>query len=1008
MNNKSITENGNVICAVCKKKCKNDRGLKQHSRFCGKSITVDQLTAQQPQQDLVTTPSHQNMIDINNTTREDNFKDEYKTQIFEAYEKIVYWRKNLFELPKGAIGKEFIKEMTRQINDWSSKSPDRDISLKSLMVMPSLLLQRTSIKCKSSEIKRHLERRMQLWKDKKVNELIHECVAIQTRLQKGESKVKENKEIARRFSRLMMQGKVNPAIRLLDQEISPGILSLTDETLKCLHDKHPNAEPKYNDMLLNGPLRIINTVIYDNINADLVRKCAIKTKGASGPSGLDADFWRRIVGSNIYGNVTDDLCHAIALMARTLCGEDLTDPESISPLMACRLIPLDKSPGVRPIGIGEVLRRIIGKSVMSITKSDILEATGYNQLCAGQEAGCEVAVHAIRDLYESEETHGFIQIDASNAFNSINRNVLLHNIKVLCPEIATYIINCYIKPARLFVSGGVEISSKEGTTQGDPVAMGMYALGMMPLLTTVLQNDTNDITQVAFADDLTGIGTLNRLKHWWDMVLTYGPFLGYYVNEKKSWLIVKEQYLENAKHLFSTSKIKITIDGNRHLGAVVGTEKNKEKYVSEKVSEWILQIGRLSEIAKSQPHAAFSAFNHGLRHRYTYLMRTIPGISSMLTPLDEAIDKFIKVLLNDYNFNPDERLLFSLPAKFGGMGIIIPSMVSDTEYRNSRSITKETIERVTSQELLFRDNKTEIAKIKNKIKTEKRKSHLLNLSYIKSKIICKMKTRAIEGSIENGASNWLTVLPLKNQGFFLDKQAFWDGLYLRYGIPLPRLPPICACGVPFDIQHALSCAKGGFIIGRHNEIRDFTAEVLKEVCVDVKIEPTLQKLTGETLNFQTSIRSDEARADMSARSFWIKGQTAYIDVRVFNPLAKCYLNQTLLSAHKRNENEKKRQYNERINNIDHGSFTPMVFSCFGGMSRECGTFVSQLAELIAEKRNTPKSMISGWLKTRLNFAMLRSCLLCIRGTRTSIMQQKFDLVKESDIKLVVHESNMDV
>ena len=175
------------------------------------------------------------------------------------------------------------------------------------------------------------------------------------------------------------------------------------------------------------------------ITSTLIRKYAITTKGASGQSGLDADFWRRIVRSSVFGSAYEDLCNAIALMARKLCSEDLVDPDSISTSMACRLIP---SPGIRPIGIGEVLRRIIGKAVMIIVKPDILNATGYKQLCAGQEAGCEIAIHAVKDIYESNETDGFIQIDASNAFNSLNRNVLLHNIKIICPEIATYIKNC--------------------------------------------------------------------------------------------------------------------------------------------------------------------------------------------------------------------------------------------------------------------------------------------------------------------------------------------------------------------------------------------------------------------------------------------------------------------------------------------------------------------------------------------------------------------------------------
>ena len=87
--------------------------------------------------------------------------------------------------------------------------------------------------------------------------------------------------------------------------------------------------------------------------------------------------------------------------------------------------------------------------------------TGYIQLCAGQEAGCETAVHATHEMFEYEDFHGVIQIDASNAFNNINRNVLLHNIKILSPEISTFVINCYSKPSRLFITGGKELTSSE-------------------------------------------------------------------------------------------------------------------------------------------------------------------------------------------------------------------------------------------------------------------------------------------------------------------------------------------------------------------------------------------------------------------------------------------------------------------------------------------------------------------------------------------------------------------
>ena len=259
------------------------------------------------------------------------------------------------------------------------------------------------------------------------------------------------------------------------------------------------------------------SLIFDGVNADLVRKSAIRTKSSHGPSGLYVDFWSKILCNSIFGNASDDLCHAIALLARMLCSEELADSKSIKGLVACRLIPLDKSPGIRPIGVSEVLRCIKCKAILTVLKSDILNVTGYQQLCAGLESGCEVAVHAVVDHFEEDTTHGFIQIDASNVLNFINPTLLLHNVKILCPEIATYINNCYMKPSRLFITGGKEISSNKGTTQEDLIAMGMYVLGLMPLLPSTISNNTGNLIHVAFPYDLTGVGKIHELTEWWKM-----------------------------------------------------------------------------------------------------------------------------------------------------------------------------------------------------------------------------------------------------------------------------------------------------------------------------------------------------------------------------------------------------------------------------------------------------------------------------------------------------------
>jgi len=91
-------------------------------------------------------------------------------------------------------------------------------------------------------------------------------------------------------------------------------------------------------------------------------------------------------------------------------------------------VPLDKKPGVRPIGIGDVPRRILAKAILSIVGNDIQLAAGALQTCAGQDAGAEAAIHAMRNLFEKENTEAVLLVDADNAFNRINRQAALHSI----------------------------------------------------------------------------------------------------------------------------------------------------------------------------------------------------------------------------------------------------------------------------------------------------------------------------------------------------------------------------------------------------------------------------------------------------------------------------------------------------------------------------------------------------------------------------------------------------
>ena len=123
---------------------------------------------------------------------------------------------------------------------------------------------------------------------------------------------------------------------------------------------------------------------------------------------------------------------------------------------------------------------------------------------------------------------------------------------------------------------------------------------------------------------------------------------------------------------------------------------------------------------------------------------------------------------------------------------------------------------------------------------------------------------------------------------------------------------ICACGVQFSVDHAQVCQRGGFIIQRHNELRDLEAEMLRMVCNDVEVEPVLQEVTGETLNHGAN-KAPDARLNIHARGFWERQRSAFFYVRVGHPNVDSYRDLTPKQIHKKHENEKKRQYTEKSN-----------------------------------------------------------------------------------------------
>lgn len=170
---------------------------------------------------------------------------------------------------------------------------------------------------------------------------------------------------------------------------------------------------------------------------------------------------------------------------------------------------------------------------------------------------------------------------------------------------------------------------------------------------------------------------------------------------------------------------------------------------------------------------------------------------------------------------------------------------------------------------------------------------------------------------------------------------------------------------------------------RHNRIRDLFADLLRQAgCKAVQTETQLLPDEGELDGTPKYVeKGEEARMDVTAVGFWGAWQRAYFDVRVFNPTAPSYTTQKLTTLTEKHEKEKKKKYGLRIKEIEKGTFTPLVFTTTGACGKECDHALKRLANLISEKTGERQAAVMNYIRTEINFTLMRSCHVCLRGCR---------------------------
>ena len=544
-------------------------------------------------------------------------------------------------------------------------------------------------------------------------------------------------------------------------------------------------------------------------------------------------------------------------------------------------------------------------------------------MCSGIEAGCEAAIHSVREAFDDSDTEAALLIDASNAFNSVKRETTIQNIASLCPSFYVFLVNTYRCPIRLFIPvWREEIMSLEGTTQGDPAAMGMYALSVVPLI-KLSEKAESQVCQVWYADDGTGVGKLTQLKGWWDTLASKGPNYGYYTNARKTVLVVKPQHEAQAKGIFANTGIEIQTNGARHLGAAIGSKQFMDEYVQRKVQQWCTELETLTSFATTEPQAAYAAYAFGLKGKWNFLQRVLPNLADEFQPLEDLIRSNFLPKLTGRDLTKVEREILALPARDGGLGIPNPVTSAPDNYAHSRQVTQHLQKNIRAQKWECPDA-TSTEREKKQVIKEKRQKEKQNLTRVKKELKeedarrPQGKTnqtsplRALEAAAMKGASAWLTTLPLEEENRALNKAEFRDALSLRYGWRPKNLPQKCACGGDNSVAHCLDCKLGGYVVMRHNQLRNTFSRLLSRAgCKSVQLEQQLLPVEGELDHVKSVEQGDEARMDVTAVGFWGAWQRAFFDVRVFDPFAQSYAKKPISTIFQQQEKEKVQQENQR-------------------------------------------------------------------------------------------------
>ncbi|KAL1448357.1 hypothetical protein WDU94_014016 [Cyamophila willieti] len=785
--------------------------------------------------------------------------------------------------------------------------------------------------------------------------------------QKKKDKINLKKIIEAKVSDFDIKG----AIKVLssDDTLAP----FDQETLEALKTKHPTPSRELDfpcppDDQLFSSILVTEPIVLKAING-------FPAGSSPGLDGLRPQHLKDIVSKSA-GEAGTRALTAITKLCNFLLSGSL--PQELCPILyGASLCALKKKDGgLRPIAVGNTFRRLTAKLGCSKLRPALSDCLLPHQLGVSAKMGCEAAIHSVRTYLSNPANMSkvLLKIDFKNAFNSVERDVLLMEIKENVPALYPFLYQCYRNPSEL-VFGKERIPSAVGAQQGDPCGPMAFSLAVQPIVKS-MKSELN----VWYLDDATIADNPSVVLEDLIELIRQADKIGLEINPRKCELFscsgpVHPDVLVQFQSVAPGLKV-VSIEELTLLGAPLSNE-SFENHVQTK----IVSVGNLLNRCTSlSSHVAYTLIKYCLYvPKFNFLLRTSPfwKFPNIVSKLDEQLISTLEKVLN-IQLEGNTLIQACLPINVGGLGvrlikdICLPGFLSSacgasslvSSILHKQGTVKVTLydEALESWMLTHGDNKPLQTSSQRQWDEINIKTIKDSLAFITSTDIARFL------ALQKKESNsWLHAIPSANVATLLDDSSFHICVSLRLGCRITERFK-CQCGSMVEENgiHGLSCVKSAGRFSRHSELNTIFHRALSLLHFHPKLEPSgISRLDGK-------------RPDGITLTPWKRGQKLVWDVTCVDTLAQSYQHLSVQEASSAANLACKKKHDKYSNIKEMGFiFKGLAFETFGPFATETVNFVRDLGRMLEDVSGDRRA--GDYLFQRLSLCVQRGNAASIEG-----------------------------